>query len=111
MHISIVPEKIISLWHFPLTNSLLGTWLVMIILVVLAWLISKKMQKVPRGWQNIGELVVEKLHNLVAGATTEKKWMKIFFPLIATFFVYIIILNWFGLFPGIGSFCFYEIKG
>lgn len=75
--------------------------LVIVILVVLAWLGTRKMGEVPHGLQNFLEWVVEGLGTFtksVIGPEGEG-----FTPFIATLFIYILVMNIFGLIPGFVS--------
>jgi len=105
-HISIAAEKIGSVFGFPITNSLLATWVVMAILIVFSLAATRKMTIVPTGIQSIAELVVGGLYDFFTSVLG--KHIKQFFPIIASFFIFIIIANWFGLLPGVGTVGFYE---
>src|SRR3972149_1262285 len=99
--IEIAAEKIGHLGPLPITNSLVLTWIVMAVLISLSYLAGKNIQKVPQGLQNFAEMVVEGLYSTVeglAGPLTKR-----IFPLIATFFIFIILSNYFGLLPGVGT--------
>jgi F-type H+-transporting ATPase subunit a len=100
--ISIPAERIFDLFGFPITNTLLATWLTMIILIVGAWLITRKMAMVPRRWQSFLEMFIETLYNLVEGVAG-RKWARRFFPTVMTIFVFLLISNWLGLTPLYGS--------
>ena len=104
--ISLAAEKIGSLFGLPITNSLLATWVVMALLIVFSFFATRKMTLIPKGIQSIAELIVGALYDFfmaVAG-----KHIKQFFPLIASFFLFIILANWFGLLPGVGTIGFHE---
>lgn len=105
--IEIAAEKIFQIGPLPVTNSLIMTWIVMVALVFFAYLSTKNITKVPKGLQNFAEMVIEGLYNTVeglAGQLTNR-----IFPIIATFFVFIITANYFGLLPGIGTIGIKEI--
>src|SRR3972149_5070784 len=104
--ISLAAEKIGSLFGFPITNSLLTTWIVMAILVVFSLAATRKMTLVPSGIQSIAELLVGGLYDFFTSVVG--KHIKQFFPLIASFFLFIIVANWFGLLPGVGTVGFFE---
>jgi len=110
MHISLSPEIIFYIGKFPITNTLLTCWIVMGILIFVAFLVSKKMQIIPRGLQNIVEILIENLLKLVQNVTNDKKQTEKFFPLVATIFIFVLLSNWIGLFPGIGTIGFKEIR-
>lgn len=101
MHISIEAEKIGSIFGLGVTNSILTTWLVMAILILLGFLLTRKVSIIPNNSQSMIEVVIEGLYNFFAGINGENS--KKFFPLLATLFLFIISANWIGLLPGVGS--------
>ena len=92
-----------SLLGIPISNSLLTSWVVMIVIIVGAWLGTRNMQLVPSGWQNIVELIVETLYNLTE-SVSGPKWVGRFFVIPTTIFIYVLASNWFGLIPGLPGF-------
>jgi F-type H+-transporting ATPase subunit a len=103
VEISIAAEKLFSIGSFPVTNALLIGFLVSIFLVLLTQIVLRKMTLVPHGVQNALEFVFEALLDLVESVTQDKKQAKQFFPLIATIFLFVLIANWVGLLPGLGT--------
>ncbi len=99
-------EPIFHFWGFTVTNSLLSTWIVMGILILLAVFISRNAKLIPTGLQNFFEKILETMYDLSVSVAGEKA--PVFFPLTFTFFLFIICANWFGLIPGIGSIGFHE---
>jgi len=100
--ISIPAEVVIHLFGFPITNTLLATWLTMILLIGGSWLITRKMTTVPGRWQGFLEMLIEGLYNLVEGAV-ERKWARRFFPIVMTIFIFLLVSNWLGLTPLYGG--------
>ncbi|MEA1936997.1 MAG: F0F1 ATP synthase subunit A [Patescibacteria group bacterium] len=92
----------------PITNSLIASLITTVVLVVIAYFATRDVKKVPKGLQNLFEVVVEALFNMVDSVTGDKKQTYKFFPLVATIFIFIIISNWLGLLPGFGSVGFFE---
>lgn len=101
VHISLKAEEIISLFGFSITNSILATWLVMVMLIVVSLIVTVKLTMVPSRFQSIFEMVIGGIYDLFKTITGEK--IKKFFPLVGTLFIFIIFLNWMGLIPGVGS--------
>ncbi len=108
LHISVKPE---TLWtvHIPgtgfdlrITNSFLTMLLVMLFLVVAGGLIARGAQLVPGRLQSVFEMIVEFLLGLVEG-TAGKRLGRRIFPLIGGLFIFIIVANYTGLLPGIGT--------
>lgn len=100
--ISIPAEVVFHLFGFPITNTLLATWLTMLILILGAWAITRKMKPVPGRWQSFLEMIVEAPYNLVEGAV-ERKWARRFFPIVMTIFIFLLVSNWLGLTPLYGG--------
>ena len=109
MEISIAAEKLFDLFGFPVTNSLLTTWVVVLFFVLLVqFKIRGKIALIPSGIQNFLELVIEGVLGLMENVLGSREKAEKYFPLIATFFIFIVFSNWFGIFPGFGSIGIYE---
>jgi F-type H+-transporting ATPase subunit a len=105
-HVALSGEPIFSNGPKWLTNSLITTIIVDIILIVAALAATLRMKMEPSGWQNAVEALIEYLYGLaesVAGKNAPK-----FFPISATLFLFILISNYIGLVPGVGSLGFYH---
>jgi F-type H+-transporting ATPase subunit a len=74
------------------------TWVVMLILVGLGILASRQISLVPKGAQNVFELVVGGLEDFMVDITGEEG--RAFFPFICTLFLFIMFCNLLGLIPG-----------
>lgn len=74
------------------------TWFVLLLLLSLAFAASRRLKMVPSGLQNFMEVVVSGLENLVEETMGPKG--KAYFPLIATFALFILTSNLLGLIPG-----------
>ncbi len=100
--ISIPAEAVLHVGGITITNTMLSSWLTMIVLIVAGWLICRNMTEVPGRWQGFLEILTEFFYGLVEGAA-EKKWARRFFPIVMTLFLFIIVSNWLGLTPLFGS--------
>jgi F-type H+-transporting ATPase subunit a len=100
-----LPEAAPTIFHigpFPVTNSMLVTWIVAVGVIIFAQYSTRKMKDVPDGAQNFWEFLVESLHNFleeIVGADL----IKTAFWFFATIFIFIFFTNWFGLLPGVGT--------
>lgn len=101
LHIAISGEKLFSLLGFPITNTLLTTWIVMALLAILAIRTSSRISLIPGPLQNGMEIVLGSLFSLFEGILGDRT--RSYFPLLATLFIFIIASNWIGLLPGVGS--------
>jgi F-type H+-transporting ATPase subunit a len=87
---------------FPVTNSMLVTWIAGVGLLLFARAATRNLAQVPSGAQNLLEWMVEGVYNLlesVIGAHLVKKTFWFF----ATIFLFILVSNWIGLIPGVGT--------
>lgn len=100
-HIVLKPEILGFYKNFPITNTLLVSWVAMIILTAVSIAASWRIKAVPSGLQNLAEAVIEWGYSTVEGLTAKR--VKIFFPLVMTFFLFILTANWLGLLPGFGT--------
>ncbi|OGF94190.1 ATP synthase F0 subunit A [Candidatus Giovannonibacteria bacterium RIFCSPLOWO2_12_43_8] len=104
MHeISIKAEKLFDFLGIPVTNALLLSTVVTLILVLFGFYLRKKITLEPAGAQNFIELLLEKLLNLMDSVLGSRELSERYLPLIATVFIFIITSNWFGLLPIVGS--------
>jgi F-type H+-transporting ATPase subunit a len=77
------------------------TWVIMILLVVLAKLAVSKLELVPSGGQSFFEVVVGGIEEFMIGVTGEEG--RFLFPLIATLGMFILASNYMGMIPGFFS--------
>ncbi|MBU0646127.1 F0F1 ATP synthase subunit A [Patescibacteria group bacterium] len=101
-----VPPAAEALFHvgeFPITNSMVNGWVGVVFFVALALLISRNVQKVPKGLQNVAEGLVEFMLAEIKKVTGDNKRANAFLPIVGTIFLFILFSNWLGLIPGTGS--------
>jgi F-type H+-transporting ATPase subunit a len=79
----------------------LHSWLVMLILIVLSFLLVRVVKLVPTRGQNFMEMIIETMENFMVDITGPEG--RAFFPFIATIFIYILVSNLLGLVPGFVS--------
>ncbi|RKX59991.1 MAG: ATP synthase F0 subunit A [Thermodesulfobacteriota bacterium] len=76
------------------------SYLAMIICIVLAKAATSRMEMVPRGMQNVMEMLLGGLEDFITEQTGDREKARIIFPMIATFVLLILISNYMGLIPG-----------
>ncbi len=103
------PEIVGILGGFlPVTNTLLVSWIVMAILLIASFFATRKVAMVPSGIQNFMEFVVESGFNTVEDIAHNKT--KVIFPIVMTYFLFIITANWLGLLPGFATIGFHRLE-
>ena len=90
-----------SIGPLEVTSTVTTMWAIMAILTLLSWLATRNLQEVPGPLQNAAEISVSFLRKYYA-ENLGKKHAEKYFPVFATFFVFIIICNYSGILPGAG---------
>jgi len=87
---------------FPLTNSMLVTWITAAGLLVFARAATRNLAQVPGGAQNLLEWLIEGVYNLLE-SVIGPHLVKRTFWFFATLFLFILAANWISLVPGVGT--------
>lgn len=103
MNISLAAEPIFHLGAFPVTNTLLVAWVVILFLMIIAVLTKRQLAAVPRGLQNVVEAIFEALLGFIDGVTGDRRQSVKFFPLVATIFIFVLFSNLIEIVPGLGT--------
>jgi len=96
-------EPIFAIGKFPVTNSLLNTWLALFIVIAFGLFFKSKIKIIPGKLQNMIEAIIESLMDIFDSVTGSRKKTLKYFPFVFSFFVFILLNNWLGLLPGVGS--------
>ncbi len=86
---------------WPITNTLVSTFLADLVLLWLGWrtvAFMRSGKQVPSGVYHIVEMIVEFLWNTAEG--TAGKWAKRMFPIMATIFLLVLVANLIRIIPG-----------
>lgn len=86
---------------FPITNALVMTLIIDVLLIGIAFVVGRNLQMVPRGLQNVVEAVVEGFYNFVKGV--DAKNAAKFFPIPMTILAFFLLANILALTPGVVS--------
>lgn len=103
MHISIIPETLFHIGPLTVTNTLFTSWIALVLIIAVAAVFYLRLQKIPGHFQNFIEYIVESLLNFMETVAGDREKAKKFFSVVATIFIYILVANWFGILPGVGS--------
>lgn len=96
-------ETLFSLGDFHVTNSLLTSWLAVFLIIILSLVIRVRNSRVPSKFQSFIETVIDGSYGMMDMVTGDRQKSERIFPVIFSIFIFILINNWLGLFPGIGS--------
>ena len=106
--IHLAPDIVFYLFGLPVTNTLMTVWLSMLILVGMAFLVRQRLAMVPGKLQLLFELIIGGVYDYMKGVLESETLTKKFFPLVMTIFLFILIMNWAGLLPGVDSIGIYK---
>jgi len=108
IHIVLAAEKLGELWGIPITNTLITSWAVILVLGVLAYFVGRNLKIVPGKIQVLFESTVEYILDYMEETLENRKLAKKFFPFIMTLFLFIFTANILEFTPGIGSIGFFH---
>lgn len=103
MDISLAAESIFHIGSFPVTNTLLMTLILSLVIIISFVMLCNKLKIIPKGFQNVIEYVFEAFLNLIDSVTQNRKQSNKFFPIVVTIFLFVILSNWIELIPGLGT--------
>ncbi|HUQ77682.1 MAG TPA: F0F1 ATP synthase subunit A [Patescibacteria group bacterium] len=90
----------IAVFDVSIPSTLFTGWIVMALIIVVAFFLSRSIRLSPSGRQNALEYAYEGLANFATslGGPQARRYV----PIFVTFFLYILLSNWSGLLPGVG---------
>lgn len=100
--VKVIAEEVFTIGSFPVTNSMVTSWIVSLILISIIKILVGTPQLVPTK----GQLVLESMIGGIRGIIEPIVGKKVFFPsfwLLSGLFFFILIHNWSGLLPGVGT--------
>jgi F-type H+-transporting ATPase subunit a len=85
-----------------ITSSMVTGWLVSLAIVCLVLVAVGRPQMLPTKRQAVFESILEALRDLFEPIVGKKAFPAVF-PLLVTLFIFILVHNWMGLLPGVGT--------
>ncbi len=105
---TLAPEILFHIGRFPITNTMINTWLAIAIFLILGLFLRSRIHLKPSKTQNFIEFFLEKLFVYFDQVTGDRKKTMQFLPIVGSVFFFILLSNWLGLLPGTGSIIFGE---
>lgn len=108
LHISLTAEPVLHLGALPITNSMLTAVLVTGLLTWFAYAATtgKHDGRPVTLWHHLGEFLIEFFEDLTTNIAG--KYGPKLFPIISSIFMFVLLSNWSGLIPGVGTIGMYE---
>jgi F-type H+-transporting ATPase subunit a len=95
-------SPIFHIGPMPITNTIITSWITVLILLLIAFFVTRKSKLIPGRFQSAVEAIIEWMYNFckdVAGAENGRK----FFPVVTTIFLFVLLNALMNLIPGFGS--------
>ncbi|MBI5405416.1 F0F1 ATP synthase subunit A [Candidatus Kaiserbacteria bacterium] len=96
-------EQLGSVFGFPITNSLVMAWVAMAILIGFAYFFGRSLATIPGRLQAGIEWAFEGALAYMSEVLGSEVLARRFFPLVASIFLFIALINEIEFFPGVGS--------
>ena len=100
LEISLSPEALFHIGSFPVTNSFLLMVIVSVVLMLFFIIVAKNLKTIPRGWQNLTELLLDGGRSFIEDTIEDKVKAKKVFPLVFSLFIFILVCNLANFIPG-----------
>ncbi len=97
--ITLYAEPVLHFGNFHVTNALLTSWVVVILLAIVGFSLRSKLKQVPGKFQNLFELVLEGALTLCDQVTNSRHLTMRIFPIAISAFFFILFNNWLGIMP------------
>ena len=101
-HVSIKPEFVFFIKNFGITNSVLTSSIIVLLLLIVGLIFSQQTSQGKKStFSFFIRFIIEKLYTTFKPILESKT--DALFPVLASLFFFILLSNWFGLLPGVGS--------
>lgn len=111
IHVVLKAEELGTLFGLPVTNSLLMTWLVMLVLIGFTFVLRKKLALIPGKLQTGVELLFSGVLGYMEETLENPTLARRFFPLVMTIFLLVLVGNELAFVPGVGSVVYQSAEG
>lgn len=95
-------DEIFNIFGFPITNTVITAWISIVVLVAVAYAVSRRIKLIPSRLQSLVEYALEWMLNFCVDVAGEKNGRR-FFPIITTIFLFVLMNAWLSLVPGFAS--------
>lgn len=108
IHVALSAETITTVWGIPITNTLIMSWIVIALLISLAFFVSRRPKMIPGRIQLLLEEIVTGVHDFMRETLENDSVARRYLPLLCTIFLFIATANLIEFTPGIGSLGFFK---
>ena len=109
-HIQLPAEGVFNIFGFTVTNTIIASWLSIIVIVGIAFAVTHRIKLIPTRLQSLLEFAMEWMLNFCVDVAGEKNGRR-FFPIVTTIFLFVLFNAWMNLIPGYGSIFITGVEG
>ncbi|MEK7173467.1 MAG: F0F1 ATP synthase subunit A [Patescibacteria group bacterium] len=104
MHeIVLTAEPLFFIGTYPFTNTLFASLLAVGGIAIGGYALRRRYAEVPGAAQGIAEIAYEEFVGLMDSVLGNRKKTEQYLPFVASIFIFILVSNWLGILPGVGS--------
>ena len=100
---TLAPEVLFQIWSLNITNTVINTWIAILLFLVLGLFLRTNIKDKPGKLQNACEYILDLLLPYFDQVTGSRKKTIKFLPIVGSIFFFILLSNWLGFLPGTGS--------
>ena len=100
--VSLTSDELTKFGIFPITNSMVTSWVVSLFIIFLVKALVGKTSLIPTKGQLIAETIIESIRSVLQPIVGRKVFIPSFW-LLSGLFIFILVQNWSGLLPGVGT--------
>ena len=89
---AVIPQVVLTIFGIPITDTVVSTWVMMVLVIVIAILIRKFKPEA-------GEMIVETILGLISSVMPENVNLLKFLPLLGALMIFLLFGNTFSVFP------------
>lgn len=111
IHVAIAAEQLGTFLGIPITNTLVTSWAVILLLTLVAVFTRKRLKLIPGRFQTLIEEMVAYVYDYVTEVLGTRELARRYFPFLMTIFLFFFVSNMLEFLPGVGSFGFFSSWG
>jgi F-type H+-transporting ATPase subunit a len=89
---AVTPQVIFKILGIPITDTVISTWAVMLIVIIFAWLIRKYRP-------GISEIIIESINGIISSVMPDDIKVIKYLPVLGSLAIFLMISNIFSIFP------------
>ncbi len=100
---SLYPKQVGDVAGVPITDTLLMSWVVMGVLIAIAFFVGRSIKMIPGKTQLVFESIIDSVYGYMADTLENRTLARRYLPLVVTLFLFIAFANVLVFLPGFGS--------